>query len=245
MVAGRKPQTGFVVRQAFAIQRSAQAPFSCLRTDCKQALENPPSRSAARCGPACAACWPRRCTGARRRAGQLADGRSRPIPARDCAWRLPANKNISATAKPDGRELSDGGSVALLKARLIAGPMQGQGGRGGAPRHGEHTQQKAEFALLVLPVETGRQLVRHAAYGKARVQPRISRAPPVAPKVQSDASSVRGLGAHGSGTPGARLMSQLTLSRLLRDSNRFTDRRARALRHSKPRAASRASSFAA
>ena len=62
--------------------------------------------------------------------------------------------------------------------------------------------------------------------------------------VQSGASSVRGLGAHGSGTPGARLMSQLTLSRLLRDSNRFTDRRARALRHSKPRAASRASSFA-
>ena len=104
------------------------------------------------------------------------------------------------------RELSDGGSAALLKARLIAGPMQGQGGRGGAPRHGEHTQQKAEFALLVLPVEAGRQLVRHAAYGKARVQPRISRAPPVAPKVQSGASSVRGLGAHGSGTPGARLM---------------------------------------
>ena len=130
MVAGRKPQTGFVVRQAFAIQRSAQAPFSCLRTDCKQALKNPPSRSAARCGPACAACWPRRCTGARRRAGQLAAGRSRPIPARDCAWRLPANKNISATAKPDGRELSDSGSAALLKARLITGPMQGQGGRG-------------------------------------------------------------------------------------------------------------------
>ena len=44
------------------------------------------------------------------------------------------------------------------------------GGRGGAPRHGEHAQQKAEFALLVLPVEAGRQLVRHAACGKARVQ---------------------------------------------------------------------------
>ena len=243
MVAGRKRALWFGKHLQYS--ESAQAPFSCLRTDCKQALENPPSRSAARCGPACAACWPRRCTGARRRAGQLADGRSRPIPARDCAWRLPANKNISATAKPDGRELSDDGSAALLKARLIAGPMQGQGGRGGAPRHGEHTQQKAEFALLVLPVEAGRQLVRHAAYGKARVQPRISRAPPVAPKVQSGASSVRGLGAHGSGTPGARLMSQFTLSRLLRDSNRFTDRRARALRHSKPRAASRACSFAA
>ena len=119
------------------------------------------------------------------------------------------------------------------------------GGRGGAPRHGEHAQQKAEFALLVLSVEAGRQLVRHAACGKARVQPRISRAPPVAPKIQSGASSVRGLGAHGIGTPGARLMPRFTPSRLSRDSNRFTDRRARALRHSKPRAASRACSFAA
>ena len=30
-------------------------------------------------------------------------------------------------ASMDGRELPDGGSAALLKARLIAGPMQGHG----------------------------------------------------------------------------------------------------------------------
>ena len=63
------------------------------------------------------------------------------------------------------------------------------------------------------------------------------------PKVQSGASSVRGLGARGSGTPGARLIPRFTPSRLSRDSNKSAEKRARAPRQSSPRAASCAPSF--
>ena len=48
---GRRAQTANGLCGSASICNAAKrpSPFSCLRTDCKQALKNPPSRSAARC----------------------------------------------------------------------------------------------------------------------------------------------------------------------------------------------------